>query len=451
MIWLRFRSWLSNFPTVHQSSVSRTISEKAKPGAKSRFFNTSLREHNMHKTLQHLTKPQSFSDFAGRLAAKWRLQTRPAPGVDTHGKSTEDVLRDLVAMPTVTGNREACHDALGYIGHFLAERGMHVKRFEWNGTESLVATTQPTKAPTLYFMGHIDVVPGPQSLFQLEADDEAYRGRGVLDMKGAIAAYLGAVDELRGSLGAYDFGVMIVSDEEVGGFDGAARLAEEGFVPKVIVVPDGGNNWNIERTAKGLWHITIEATGKSAHGSRPWEGENAIDKLSAVLQEIKALFPADPSLETNTVNVGIIKGGHAINQIPATASASLDLRFVSPQGQTDIIAKVRDILMRHGLTLAEEAQSQAIANDPANPYLAMYAACTERAIGHPVEWVASSGLSDVRWFAAKGTVPAVAYPRGGGHHGLDEWIGKETLYQMQSIFVDYIQHVAAKDDKERES
>lgn len=397
----------------------------------------------MHKPLQSFKKSQNFSDFASKLSAKWRLQTRPTPAIDTASKTVLDILGDLVAMPTVTGNREANHDALNYIEHFLSERGMHVKRLEWNGIESLVATTRATKKPTLFLMGHVDVVPAPQDSFKLEERDGKYFGRGVLDMKGAIAAYLGAVDELRDSLQDYNFGIMIVTDEESGGFDGAAKLAEAGYVPKVMVAPDGGTNWNMERSAKGLWHITIEATGKSAHGSRPWEGENAIDKLIVAIQDVQALFPHQ-SPETNTINVGTIRGGTAINQIPASATASIDIRCVNEQEFADIADRVRQLLAHHDVKLTSEGHSSAVANDPANPYLAAYAECTERIIGRPVEWVGSNGLNDTRWFAGQEVAFAVAYPHGGGHHSGEEWIGQESLAQMQALFVAYIRRVAVQ-------
>lgn len=400
----------------------------------------------MNKTIQSLATKQGFSDFTSKLTAKWRLRTLPntSPASKTAPSQTEAILRDLVAMPTVVGNDSAFHEALNYIDQFLEKRGMHVKRLKWNGVEALVATTKRTKKPIIYLAGHIDVVPGEDHLFKLEKRDEKYYGRGVLDMKGAIAAYLGAVEELGDSLKNYDFGIMIMTDEEQGGFDGAANLAKEGYISQAMVLPDGGSNWNIERFAKGIWHITIQATGKSAHGSRPWEGENAVDKLMEVIYDIKQLFPKEQTPESSTINLGIVQGGEAINQIPSSATASMDIRYASEKDQAKLTTKIKQVLNKHGVKIVAQIQGDATINDPANEYLAAYAACTEKAVGHPVEWITSNAQSDARWFVSKGTHCAIAYPRGGGHHGADEWIGEEALYQMQSIFVDYIQSVAKK-------
>jgi hypothetical protein len=63
------------------------------------------------------------------------------------------------------------------ISTILHQRGMYVRRLAWNGVESLVATTRRTKKPTVYLMGHIDVVPAPEYLFRLEERDGKYYAR----------------------------------------------------------------------------------------------------------------------------------------------------------------------------------------------------------------------------------------------------------------------------------
>jgi succinyl-diaminopimelate desuccinylase len=397
----------------------------------------------MEKKLKSLTNRRNLTNFSEKLSAKWRTQTSTNKSTSGVTDNLEQVLARLIAIPSTTGNYEANHEALDYIDAYLAARGMHVQRYEWNGVESLVATTRKTKKPTVMFLGHIDVVPAPQEMFQLSEDEDKYRGRGVLDMKSGVAAYLGAARELSDEITNYDFGIMITSDEEVNGYDGAKRLAEEGYLPGMIILEDGGGNWNIERFAKGIWHVTITTSGVSAHGSRPWEGTNAVDKLIAILQEIKELFQ-DQTPSGSTVNVGIIQGGNAINQIPASASASLDMRFITSEDQARVTAALTDIAVKHEATVRTEVLSDAVTTDPKNPYIAQYAATVEQVIGSKIDWVASNAGHDGRFFAAKGVECAVSYPLGGGHHGPDEWISKESLRQMQTIFVEYLRKVAKK-------
>lgn len=386
---------------------------------------------------------RDLAEFADKLAARWQLKTQPTPAQVSELESSEEILRDLISMPTVTGNYENNHQCFDYLDRFFSEHGMYVERHEWNGVESIVASTRKTKTPTVCMFGHIDVVPGPEELFQLREYDDKYYGRGVLDMKGGVAAFLGAIQKLDGDLKDYDIAVALTSDEEVGGFDGASKLAEEGFRPKMMILPDGGSNWNLERFAKGIWHVTLEAQGRSAHGSRPWEGENAVDKLVDVLVQVKKFFPSTMSPETSTYNVGIIQGGEAINQIPATATASMDLRFASAKEQATIINKIEKLIEKTpGVSITTEVEADTMSNDPNDPFLKTFAGCTEAVIGRPVEWIVSNAGNDGRFFAKYGIPCAIAYPPGANHHGPEEYIFKEAFFQMQEILVNYIHTVA---------
>jgi acetylornithine deacetylase/succinyl-diaminopimelate desuccinylase-like protein len=396
----------------------------------------------MNKKIKEALNKHDLTEFADKIAAKWQLKTqRNTPSKVEEGESVESILRDLVSMPTITGNYEANHEALEYVERFLSARGMYVKRYEWNSVESLIATTRRTKTPTVFLAGHMDVVHAPSKLFQMTEKEDKYFGRGVLDMKSGLAAYLSIIDDLGDNLKDYDFGVMITTDEEIGGFDGAQKLCEEGYLSKIMVLPDGGANWNPEKFAKGIWFVTLEATGKSAHGSRPWEGENAVDKLMAAIQEIRELFPK-MSTETSTMNVGIVNGGHAINLIPYTATASIDFRFSSAKEQKRLKAAMLKIFERYGLNCTTEVEADPVENDINAPEMRAFAACTEAVIGRPVEWIVSNAGNDGRFFAAKGTNLAVAYPVGGNHHGLDEWISKESLTQMKDIYRMFLEQVA---------
>jgi len=72
---------------------------------------------------------------------------------------------------------------------------------------------------TTVYSAHVDVVAGDESLFTLRTSGDKLSGRGAYDMKFAIAAYMQLVDELQGTLNAYDFSIMITTDEEYGGRD----------------------------------------------------------------------------------------------------------------------------------------------------------------------------------------------------------------------------------------
>jgi acetylornithine deacetylase/succinyl-diaminopimelate desuccinylase-like protein len=252
---------------------------------------------------------------------------------------------------------------------------------------------------------------------------------------------------LQDNLEDYDFGIMITTDEEIGGFDGAQRLAEAGYNAKVIVLPDGGNNWNMERFAKGIWFVTIDSHGHSAHGSRPWEGDNAIEKLMTALAEIRALLPPEQHAEGNTLNIGTIQGGDVINLIPPNASASLDFRFINQNEKSRVQAAVKKILKQHGLTYTTEVDAKPVHNKTEDPLVQAYVKISEQVTGKPVEWIVSMAGNDGRFFVENGTALAVGYPAGGNHHGHGEWLAEDSLEKMEQLFTKYIQEVTKKPSK----
>src|SRR5262249_3930331 len=156
---------------------------------------------------------------------------------------------------------------------------LHFKHQTFEGHPTLVITTKDTMTPDIFLVAHIDVVPAPKSLYQPRIESNKMYGRGAYDMKMAIACYILLLHELKEWLGEKNIGLMLTSDEEIGGMQGVKRLLEAGYSSKVAFLPDGGFNWNFEEEAKGVLQIKIAARGKSSHSSRPWLGENAIDSL----------------------------------------------------------------------------------------------------------------------------------------------------------------------------
>jgi len=354
----------------------------------------------------------------------------------------EEILRKLVAFPTITGDETAVHQALDYIAGFVVKRGMHAQRFDSNGFESLIATTSPgNKKPTVMLTAHIDVVPAPESAFELREDESKFHGRGVLDMKCAVAVYLQIIDELQDRLGEYDFGLMINSDEEVGGKDGIGPLLEEGFAPKVAVLPDGGDDWQIQVYSKGFMYIKIAVEGKPAHGSRPWLGDNANVRLLTIIHEVQNLFP-EQKPDSNTMNLGQFNGGKAVNQVADHAEAFLDVRLVNEHEKTRIIKALQEICDRAGAELTFLLNGATGEFSLTNPYIKPFAECIEEVTGVKVVGSRTLGSNDGRYFAAK-HIPCISfYPTGGGHHGPDEWLDKKAFYQMKDVIKSYLEKTA---------
>ena len=355
-----------------------------------------------------------------------------------------DILQKLVELPTVSSDRAVNEVALDYIEDFLARRGMHTKRFMWQGHGSLVATTRPTKTPTVMFAGHIDVVPADPSQFVLRQENGRIYGRGVVDMKSAIAAYLQLIDDIKDELGQYDIGIMITTDEEVGNgpeTNGSSYILSQGYRSKVCVLPDGGSNWQLETRSKGAYHFDLTTSGKSAHGSRPWEGENAISKLLGALRDIQELFANEGPL-TSTHNIGTISGGQATNQIAESARVAIDVRYMEPEDLPQLQAELGAIAARHGAELREQVIIPPQKNELSNPWIASFRDSIESVTGIVCTGTMSYGGGDARYFNELNIPCAIFYPPGSGHHGAEEWIEASALPLFREILADYIAKTA---------
>ncbi len=362
-------------------------------------------------------------------------------------KTLKDIFTDLVAFETVSANLAANNQGLEYIDRFLSERGMFVRRFEWGGHKSLVATTKQTKKPRVLLAGHLDVVPAPPRLFKLDERDGKFYGRGVCDMKFALAAYLQLIDDLQENLNQYDLGIMITTDEEVGGRDGVmALLATAGYRSEVCVIPDGGDNWALEREAKGLLWVIATASGVSAHGSRPWEGASAIEKMMNFLRAIQYDLFAEQNDSTSTCNIGTIHGGNAVNQVADVCSADLDIRPINREEQAHILSHLTKLSKQYNVGLEYRLNDSPINIDLSNPYVVAYVESVEKALGRPIEFMKSNGGSDARYFADYDIPTLVGYPTGGGRHSDEEWLDVKSFYQFNDVLHDFVHQTARVTD-----
>ncbi|HUC89777.1 MAG TPA: M20/M25/M40 family metallo-hydrolase [Patescibacteria group bacterium] len=349
-----------------------------------------------------------------------------------------NLLNKLVEMPTVTNNFEENNRALDFISQFLEERGMHIVRHTYDGYDAIIATTHVTKNPKVMLVGHCDVVPAPDSEFKVREDGGKLFGRGVWDMKFAIAAYLVVADHLKDHLKDYDFGIMITSDEELQS-DSATYLLNDGFLPKIAVLLDGGDNWQLESAAKGAWHVSVTVNGKSAHGSRPWTGDSASFKMLELLGEVQGLFK-DAGPNTNTLNISQIQAGEAPNQLPGSATATLDIRLMDENERQRIEKTLFAMLDKYNADYKVFSYFKPLKHNLENPYLKQFSDSIEKVTGIKGVGILSYGASDAANFHDHNIPCIVTRPTGGGHHSDQEWVDKNSFLQLPAILNDYIEN-----------
>jgi putative selenium metabolism hydrolase len=153
--------------------------------------------------------------------------------------------------------------------------------------------------PTLLLDSHLDTVPVTDSgawehePFGAEVEGGRLWGRGAADTKGALAAMLCA------AASAEDFrGTLIVSASVCEEDMTTLALTEVlGRHPADLVIVGEPTALCLGTAQKGRAGLLVEASGRSAHSSRPELGDNAIYKMMEAMARIRAQpLPADPEL-----------------------------------------------------------------------------------------------------------------------------------------------------------
>ncbi len=249
--------------------------------------------------------------------------------------------RDLIRRPSVTPADEGAMDVLE---RALTGLGFHCRRMRFENIENLYAR-RGTASPNLCFAGHTDVVPtgsaeawssGP---FEAEVRDGVLYGRGAVDMKGGIAAWVAAVSHILAegeAPGSLSF--LITGDEEGPALHGTKRVVQalmaEGEVIDACVVGEPSSQHALGDMIKigrrGSLNTWITVHGKQGHVAYPDRAANPVPVLAKLVARLadhrldegyEAFQPSN--LELTTLDVG----NTATNLIPAEARGRLNIRF----------------------------------------------------------------------------------------------------------------------------
>jgi succinyl-diaminopimelate desuccinylase len=347
------------------------------------------------------------------------------------------ILTQLVSFETTAAHPDEIACALEWIEREMKKCPLTVHKSESNGVPSLVFTTQPTRKPKLLLVAHIDVVPAPAAAFTLLQGGDRLYGRGVLDMKFAAACYIQLCHELGASLAEYDFGIMLTTDEEHGGFDGTkALLDDEHFRCDFALIPDGGFNWQFEEQAKGILHIRVCSRGVSAHSSRPWEGTNPAWSLFAFLAAMNSYFEEQKrsSEYYSTMNISMISGGDAMNKVPDMLEARVDIRFVPEISKDKLAEKLGSIAREYkNIELEEISSGHPHTSDISRKEPKSFSRIARELYGITTGTSKAHGGSDARFFAEHNIPTFLIAPRGGGHHTDAEWIDAQDMERFYRV------------------
>lgn len=307
---------------------------------------------------------------------------------------TAEVCSKLVQFPTAAPPGDTV-EIVSYIEDYFRRARIETETHTLETRRpNLVGRIKGESERTLLWIGHLDVVPEGKSEnwtyppYSGSIRDGRVWGRGSSDMKGANASAMVAAKALAQYRPPHNIEFWFTVDEEIGGRAGARWLSEEHILKgDAALIGDGGGCTpglvNIGIGNKGGLGVRLTARGRTAHGARPYQGDNAIDRLLAAIPYVRRIgdyrleLPAElgpvikASVETMLKNdcltdvqrlavkslfdyptgpsLNVIQGGVKSNVVPDYAEASFDIRLTPGCDGTKVKARLDELIAKCGI------------------------------------------------------------------------------------------------------
>lgn len=341
------------------------------------------------------------------------------------------LLKDLLSIDSST--KEGANTAIEFCQKWLSSQELPAKVIENNGYKMVICEigSGPKK---LIFNGHVDVVSGKAEQFFPKEENGKLYGRGAADMKAGVAAMMAAMAELNKQELQATIQLQIVSDEENGGENCSGYLAEQGYRGDFVICSEP-TQLGIGLQAKGILNIDIEVEGKPAHGSRPWEGINAIEKAWQVYEKIKKLPFAYESSEyyaAPSINLAKIHGGDTYNKVPETCIISFDIRYLPTQRKEDVIQQIKNVADGR---VSISQTGEPVRTDPRSPYIGALSSIVGKYT--ELHLFGQHGSADTRFYSDYGILAIEFGPSGGNWHGDDEYVDIKSVKQYTQMVIEF--------------
>ena len=367
-----------------------------------------------------------------------------------------ELTAELIRCPSVTPVEGG---ALDLLSNLLGARGFQCTRIPRNGVDNLYARWG-TASPVFAFGGHTDVVPPgdeeawSHGAFSADQEDGILWGRGAVDMKSGVAAFVAAAIKLvsdnppDGSVS-----LMITGDEEGPSTDGTIAILdwmrEHGETADFCIVgePTSLNTLGdvVKIGRRGSMTGTLVVTGSQGHTAYPERAVNPLPVLARICTAL-ADTPMDlgsthfqPStLALTTIDVG----NPASNVIPAEGRAVFNIRFNDNHSSDSIMIWADQIAAREvegsgtDFTLDWKVSGESFLTEPGPLTEIPVEVITDHMLERPA-LTTGGGTSDARFI--KDICPVLEFGLvGDTMHQVDERVPVEDIRKLSAIYLDIL-------------
>lgn len=347
-----------------------------------------------------------------------------------------ELSKRLIAIPSTKDNTKALKEVLVEAGKSLED--VKNKKFEIKGTPSIIyyTTSNIPKKFKVILNAHLDVVPAKELQYKPNVKGDKLYGRGAYDMKATAAAEILVFKEIAKKVN-YPLGLQLVTDEEIGGFNGTKYQIDKGIRSDFVIAGEP-TDFGINNKAKGIIWAKVKAKGKAAHGAYVWQGENAIWKLNQFLNNLSKAYTVPKKEEwRTTVNLAkVLTSNETFNKVPDEAEAWLDIRYISEESES-IVNNLKKLLPK-SVDVEVQLKEPAHFTDQNNKYVKLLRESTKKVTGKLSPVIVKHGGSDIRHFNKVGCDGVTFGPKGYGLHTDNEWVDIKSLEQYYEILKTFL-------------
>lgn len=339
--------------------------------------------------------------------------------------------------------------ALDVLSEALTKLGFICTRYLFGEVDNLHAKLGQG-APHLAFAGHVDVVPEGHSAgwmhppYAAEVHDGVLYGRGTVDMKGAIAAFVAALADVL-PLKAGSISLLITADEEGEAIDGTQPLLKalhkkgERFDACLVGEPTSVSRVGdtIKNGRRGSLTGDLLVKGKQGHVAYPALADNPVPKLVTLLTALTSLkldHGLPDFLPSNLEVVNVEVGNPTANVIPAQAAALFNIRFNPSYTSTSLKQLIAQTL--NAVNVPYELNWRR-PNEPflcpAGPLVQAVTAAVTEVTGAAPTLSTSGGTSDARFIASYCPVVELGLCNATAHK-VNEHVSLADLALLQRIY-----------------
>jgi len=365
---------------------------------------------------------------------------------------------ELIRRESPTPQDAGCQD---WMASFLEPLGFTRTSVDAGGITNSIYTRPGEKPGVLAFAGHTDVVPtGPVSQwphppFEAVLEDspagKILHGRGAQDMKGGIACWLAAVQQLiEAGVRLPGIQMLITSDEEGDSIDGTIRTVEkqqaDHSLPDAAIVGEPSSSEKvgdvIRRGRRGVVQVNAVVEGKQGHSAYPDDADNAMHLAIPVLDRIASIDWGEVAegFPPTTCQITNVKAGTgAMNVIPGICEIAVDIRYNPGINFEAIQQRLFDACEGVKVTLDIQHQAEAF-KTPDGPFLNLVSASILRITGLKTLRDTGGGTSDGRFLAMAGVPVAELGLTNSTIHQVGECVAVNELEALTAIYADIIKH-----------